>query len=83
MVEYVGQPQPKICDQGKTGLSHPNIDEGNLLLWSVFTASCMMPALFPVPEGIQMYSYFLSNKPHEEKYGCLHAPSPKSSTILY
>ena len=39
MVVGVGPTQPKICDQGETGLPHLDIEEGNLLVWSAFTAA--------------------------------------------
>ena len=78
----VGQTQHKIRDQEETGLPHSNIEEGNLV-WSVFVAACMMPALFPMPGAIQVYSYFLSNKSHGEKCGCLHAPSPVPISVPF
>lgn len=79
----VGQTQPKICDQEETRLPHSNIEEGNVLVWSVCTAACVLPALFPVPGGIQVYSYFLSNRSCGEKSGCLHAPSPAPSPVPF
>lgn len=52
-------------------------------MWSVFMAAYMLPALFPVPGGIQVYSYFLSNKSCGEKCGCVRAPSPVPSPVPF
>lgn len=71
----VGQTQPKICGRGEAVLSHSNIEEGNLLVWPVFMAACMLLALWES----RCILIFLSNKSYGEKHGCFHAASPVSS----
>lgn len=42
MVVGVGQMQPKICDQGETGLPRSNIEEGNFLVCLWLPACCLL-----------------------------------------